>query len=58
MGRQNSFLAYLIACCAGWLQRQQAEAIEHLKSENPQCSVGFWKNTGARVRVRDAGSVI
>src|SRR5450755_3244107 len=29
-----TFLSFLIACCAGWLQRQQAETIEYLKSEN------------------------
>ncbi len=34
MGRRGSFLAYLIACYAGWIQRQQAEAIEYLKAEN------------------------
>jgi transposase InsO family protein len=34
MRRQTGFLAYLIACCAGWIQRQQAEAIEYLKAEN------------------------
>ncbi len=34
MRRRNSFLSYLIACCAGWIQRQQAEAIDYLKAEN------------------------
>jgi transposase InsO family protein len=34
MGRRGIFLPYLIACCAGWIQRQQAEAIEYLKAEN------------------------
>ncbi len=34
MRRRGSFLAYLIACGAGWIQRQQAEAIEYLKAEN------------------------
>ncbi len=34
MRRQTGFLAYFIACCAGWIQRQQAEAIEYLKAEN------------------------
>jgi hypothetical protein len=27
MRRSTGFLAYLIACCAGWIQRQQAEAL-------------------------------
>lgn len=34
MQRKTGFLAYLIACYAGWIQRQQAEAIEYLKAEN------------------------
>jgi hypothetical protein len=34
MVRRGSFPGYLIACCAGWIQRQQGEAIEYLKAEN------------------------
>jgi hypothetical protein len=34
MRRGTTFLRYLIACCTGWIQRQQAEAIEYLKAEN------------------------
>lgn len=34
MPRQTGFLAYLIACSAGWLQRRQTDAIEYLRAEN------------------------
>lgn len=34
MARPAGFLSYLVACCAGWIQRHQAEAIEYLKVEN------------------------
>jgi hypothetical protein len=34
MGRRGSFLTYLVACCADWIQRHQAEAIKYLKAEN------------------------
>jgi hypothetical protein len=34
MRRQTGFLAYLIACAAGWIQRHEAEVIEYLKAEN------------------------
>jgi len=33
MRRRSQFLSYLIACCAGWIQRQQAETIDHLNAE-------------------------
>jgi hypothetical protein len=34
MRRQAGFLSYLVDCCAGWIQRRQAGAMEYLKAED------------------------